>query len=342
MRRPEFSQTKDEVRRKLINLYPEFSSSSWETLDWDKGYDLCSSDRISAVKFSSNWFNPGRYEDRSAQTRRVPVQAQSLLRKVMSADSKSERFCRYSLAGKDLQVLGKTPYHIGLAGDKFRVVAATLQKCGSPFVRRSFHFTPSGIVETADSKARNGIPMAGKKVVTIRKFRVIRREERPDITPEKGKSLTIRLKVEPDSQTEAKNEQTENAKDTAGESTVSESEEIEGIKTEEEGQRKEEASIAKGSCTEATFKCHKCGRPFLTFQRYGAHMRSHLRPSCRICTKKFLTKKMLRDHMRTQHRNRFGKPDCASDDRITTATSKFGRTRRVLNVADLHSKYKML
>ena len=311
---------------------------------------------------------------------------------------------------RDLEILGRTPYQIGVEGEKFRVVAATLQKCNSPFVQRTFHFTANGIVEALNKKSSDAgesgtiIPILKRsvnrstthqKVLRIRRFRVIKKEDLildKCTLPKKIKIangekttrfLTVRIRsknlnsengfplVQSEGSTSLGREETvETVSSTTTTTTITteninESEQIENDKktvtdsdlknddadaatTEENCKEKTEDAIPikleeieRETAVKETFTCENCGKQFSTYLHCLTHIRSHQKQSCQFCSKRFLTAKILRDHIKIQHPEESTRCN-VPEDRITTATSKFGRTRQVLNIAGLRSKYRML
>lgn len=401
--------TKEEIKQKLINLYSESLDSGRNVLDFDKKYDFFSMNESVVLKYSSNWFRPEKYN--TCIPSGHPIRYfQSLCydeggSQKSKQEMKIEKAIHCSNYTRDLEILGRTPYQIGVDGEKFRVVAATLQKCNPPFVRRTFHFTSNGIVEASEKKEDSGSVSANPmpifkqsntnapqpKFVRIRRFRVIKKEDlalEKYVLPqkikisngEKTKFLTVKIRsknsgaeTEPSrinaegcrteigTTFEKKTEslitnassavQTEHSREAEHRDTNECESDISVINldsTEEdlevkmdEVRRVKSDEIDRENEMRETFNCENCGKEFPTYLTCLAHVRSHQRQTCQICTKRFLTAKMLRDHLRLHHHAETARSN-APEDRITTATSKFGRTRQVLNVAGLRSKYRML
>ncbi|KAK6630566.1 hypothetical protein RUM43_014551 [Polyplax serrata] len=410
--------TREEIKQKLLKVYSDSLDSGRNVLDFDKKYDFFSLNESAVLKYSSNWFRPEKYNsgvdsvqpslkhfqtNYSDECSGQGVKSGSLL--------KVEKSLSQGNLNRDLEILGRTPYQIGVDGEKFRVVAATLQKCNSPFIRRTFHFTSNGIVEASSDKkeetdssgiipvlqqGKNALPQ--QKFVRIRRFRVIKKDELPleryvlpqkiKITNgEKTRFLTVRIRSKNPNErvpstvklegiargeTAIGSERGDVAdvsfKTTANVTSAIQTDEDDGERTEgsepdisvismdateddrgdkvtsDVGQqlKKVNTSTEREGDLRETFNCENCLKQFPTYVTCLAHVRTHQKQICQFCAKRFLTAKVLREHIRMQHQNEVARRPTAPEDRITTATSKFGRTRQVLNVAGLRSKYRML
>lgn len=390
-----FSRTKEEIKRKLAVLYSEPLASYRDVLDFDRGYEFFSENESQLVKYSSRWFYPEKYDQFQERARIDECSPNQMFRMTCENGQRNEwKLERLGHPGnqlaRDLEKLGRTPYHIGLEGEKFRVVAATLQKCNSPFVRRTFQFTSNGIIETPETRddgeqmklvpvINQGKKGVAQKLVTIRRFRVVKKDGfsgEKSLVPqkikigngEKPRFLTVRIrakekqnqgeqKTDPDSAPEVVRltSSTEEEDFDYSEKAASPSNQTEETDEGEEptiaktvrdgvipevGQKETEKKAEEpdsNDTDEASVEYDDFGKRFSGYQ-----MRQQ-RQECQYCAKQFLSSKQLRDHVRTHHPNqRYTRSSGSTEDRIKTATSKFGRTRRVLNIAGLRSKYKML